>query len=200
MSENFKELISQNKKITIVTYSVDNEIEKKVRYILKLILEKYECLELHIFIYTCLKELVLNAVKANFKNIFFEDYKSVGKPDRALSYYKALQVFKLEMSREEASYLGELARRSNLFAEIHFEVKNNNLAMSVVNPLPMTKIEKDNVIRKLNESRKFNDIIEYYKILEKDPHKEGAGLGLVLITQMLQSLGIPVDNPCYRFR
>ncbi|MFC1669023.1 hypothetical protein ACFL20_01410 [Spirochaetota bacterium] len=194
MSNNFQELVSQNKRIDLFAYSVSREMEKDIREILKLILEKQGYPELREVIYTCLKELVVNAVKANFKNIFFEDYKEIDKLSSLINYYTALQVFKLELSREEASYLGELAQRSNLKVEIHFETKGSDLCLTVINPVPMIKIEQENVMRKLNDARKCENIAEYFKVNEVDPHKEGAGLGLILVTLMLKSLGIPGEN------
>jgi len=44
------------------------------------------------------------------------------------------------------------------------------------------------VEKKIEIANRLNDISEYFMEIENDPHKEGAGLGLVLITMMLKGL------------
>ena len=54
----------------------------------------------------------------------------------------------------------------------------------------MSDIELSNVQKKLSYARKCQDISEYFLEEDDDPHKEGAGLGLILIIMVLRSLGL----------
>lgn len=177
-------------KVIIQAYSVTPAVERCINSVLKKILKKNKCLELITPIYTCMKELIINAVKANFKNIYFEDYSPKNDSDKIIDYEIALKLFKLEMSHKNARYLKKLAKDNGYSAKITLETKNNILYVSVVNPVSMTKTEQKNVKQKLKDAMKYNDITQYFLQVEKDPNREGAGLGLVLISIMLKSLGV----------
>lgn len=184
----------ENKKVKILAYSVSDRVLENIERILRLILENRRCEELYSPIYTCLKELLVNAVKANFKNIYFEGYTHFDKPDNPISYELGLKLFKLEMSRENAEYLSAIARKEDKKAEVMFNIIDNELKISVTNPVAMTAIEQENVNRKLNDARMCDDISDYFMKIEDDPNQEGAGLGLVLISIMLKNLGVTEDN------
>jgi hypothetical protein len=187
--------ISSRKRIRIQAYSVSDTIEKRVQDILRLILSSYGREDLVSGIYTCLKELLINAVKANFKNLYFEDYSFENNPEINLDYETALKLFKLEISRENATHLARIARTKNLSAEIIFSITpEDELFISVENPIEMTELEKETVSRKLRDARKCDDISEYFLQVEDDPNTEGAGIGLVLIALMLRNLGVPEDK------
>ena len=71
-------------------YGVNEEVEDDVRQNIRNLLIPLGHNDMVDPIYTCVKELLINAIKANYKNIFFEGYKPVNK-DNALPYEKALQ-------------------------------------------------------------------------------------------------------------
>ncbi|HXK66296.1 MAG TPA: hypothetical protein PK348_08525, partial [Spirochaetota bacterium] len=70
------EAINLNKPIIIKAYSVSESIEHYIKLVLAKILQKHNCEVLLIPLYTSVKELVVNAVKANHKFIYFEGKKS----------------------------------------------------------------------------------------------------------------------------
>ncbi len=183
--------INRSKRIRIQAYSVSDTIEKRVQEILRLLLSSFNREDLVSGIYTCLKELLINATKANFKNLYFEDYSFDKNPGKNLDYETALKLFRLEISRENAGHLARIARSKKLSAEIIFSItEENELFISVENPIEMTELEKETVSRKLEDARRCNDISEYFLEVEDDPNREGAGIGLVLIAIMLRNLGV----------
>lgn len=182
-----KEKAPDNKKLTIQAYSVSDEVENELKKSLEFILTRYELMELHHALYTCVKELVMNAIKANFKNIYFEDYRSTsGGP--LISYEVALKLFMLEMTREDAQHLERIARKKDIKAVISIWTDKDFLHFNIYNPVPMTDVEQRNVKKKLDIAQKLHDISEYFLQSEEDPEREGAGLGLVLITMMLKGI------------
>jgi hypothetical protein len=186
------EAINQNKRIKILAYSVSDYVELRMKQVLDLIFKKYKKPEMVPPVYTCLKELLINAVKANFKNIYFEGYSSKNSSESIIDYELALKLFKLELSRENAQHLERLARRYDMKAEVSIQIMDNKLHIMVKNPVEMTEREKNNVRYKLECGNRYNDITEYFaenddeNVTEAD---EGAGLGIILISLMLKSMG-----------
>jgi len=188
------EAIEKNKKICLIAYSVSEHIEKKLHKIIEIVLERYNHAKMVPPIYTCVKELLVNAVKANFKNIYFEDHKPQNAAVQSIEYTLALKLFKLEMSRENAGYLEELARKWNIQVKIYLWVANETFFIKVVNPAEMTAQEMKKVQQKLADAASCEDIAEYFLKVDDDSEKEGAGLGLVMISMMLKSLNLSSTN------
>ncbi len=182
--------VTNNKVIRIQAYSVSDEVEHRVQYTLDLILRKHHRPDLTAPIYTCIKELLINAVKANFKNIYFEDYTPKNQADRIINYNVALKLFKLEMSRENAHHLERLARDEDMKAEIVFQMTDEKLHVIVTNPATMTDLEKQNVEKKLRAARECFDIGDYFQKYDDSEEDEGAGLGIILISIMLRNMGV----------
>jgi len=64
----------------------------------------------------------------------------------------------------------------------------------VINPAQMTAQEINKVRQKLKEASECEDIAEYFIKADDDPEREGAGLGLVMISMMLKSLKLSHRN------
>ncbi|MCU0848197.1 MAG: hypothetical protein MUD12_09945 [Spirochaetes bacterium] len=186
--------IIDNKRIRIIAYSVSENVEQKLHTVLELMLKKYKKPDLLPALYTIVKELLINAIKANFKNIYFEDYRSKNNSENIINYETALKLFKLEISREKASNLERIARKQKIRALVDIFWENGNLNVYVTNPSRMTDLELENVNKKLKAARVFDDITEYFMNNDDDEYKEGAGLGLILISMMIKNLGVPQDK------
>ena len=178
----------------VSAYSISDDVEKDVREALTKILENYGCGALLAPVYVSVKELIINAIKANFKNIYFEGYSPKNNLGKQLDYETALRLFQLEIRRENSFYFEQLARQNDMKAEIEFWTENNVLHVSVVNPVKMTETEIRNVRKKLNDAESCRDIADYFMKNMNDPYREGAGIGLVLIIMMLKSLKAPNDS------
>jgi hypothetical protein len=178
----------------IVAYAITDTLENEVRAVLTSILACHNCDDLLAPIYTSIKELIINAIKANYKNIYFEGYNPKVKTDQIINYETALRLFQLEITRENSMTLEEFARRSNIKAEIEFWTIEKVLHVLVTNPVKMTDTELANVNRKLVDAENCKDLADYFLSNMDDPHREGAGLGLILIMMMLKSLRAPKDS------
>jgi len=178
----------------VVAYSISDDVEMQLRQILFAILQKYNCTDLMAPIYTSIKELVINAIKANFKNIYFEDYAPQNSSNDIIKYEKALELFKLEISRENSNYFEKMARREDIKAVIDLWTDEKMLHVKVANPVTMTDTELRNVNKKLIDAENCKDLADYCIKNLDDPYREGAGLGLILIMMMLKSLQAPKDS------
>lgn len=182
--------VEENKDVRIITYSVSTTNENRLKKVLALYLRKRGCEVLLGPIYTCVKELLINAVKANYKHIYFEGAAPQSPAPDLLGHDKVIRLFKLEMSREDAKTLARLARSRDMKAEIVFHHEKDTLSISITNPIAMTPDELQKVRKKLADARKCDDISDYFLMNADDPENEGAGIGLVLISMILKSLGV----------
>ena len=98
------------------------------------------------------------------------------------------------MSYQEAKNFERIARQKDIRAEVIFHLDNSDFTVEVHNPVPMTDMELQTVQKKLHDARECDDITDYFLMSEDDPNKEGAGLGLVLISMIIKSLGIPESS------
>lgn len=187
-----EEAVSQNKRIKILAYSVSDNVESRMKEVLGLIFAKYNRMDMIPPVYTCIKELLVNAVKANFKTIYFEGYSSNNSSESIIDYEMALKLFKLELSRENALYLEKLARKFDMKAEVLIQTIRDNLYIQVSNPVEMTEREKSNINSKLTCARQYSDIAEYFASNDagEGSSDEGAGLGIILISMMLKNMGV----------
>ncbi len=182
--------VEENKDVRIVSYSVSTTNENRLKKVLALYLHKQGCGVLLTPIYTCVKELLINAVKANYKHIYFEGSAPQSPGPDIIAKDKVIRLFKLEMSREDAKTLARLARSRDMKAEIVFHLEGEALDVSITNPIAMTPDELVKVRKKLDDARKCEDISDYFLMNADDPENEGAGIGLVLISMILKSLGV----------
>ncbi len=190
LMQRVEDAVRNNKQVKMIAYSVSPIIEERMKMIIKVFLVHRGCEVLQDALYTAVKELLINAIKANFKNVFFENYNTKNKAESVIDYQTSLKLFRLEMNREGARYLSRLSKLRSLKAEILFRIKDDDFLIDIMNPAPMTEIEMENVSRKLEYAARCEDIIEYFDMDDEDPNQEGAGLGLILISMILKSLGI----------
>jgi len=176
------------KRIRMKVDYISPQTQTRLRSLMSEILVLYHCEELLIPLFTCVMELLHNAVKANYKNIYFENYAPKNDPSRVIDYGTSLQLFKLELSRISQTF-GRIAKAKNLNADIIFTLYDDALRISVINPLPMTPEEYRNVSRKLENASRYKTLTEYFHNNQEDPLREGAGLGLLIILIVIRNLG-----------
>ena len=69
-----KNTIFAKDKISVKSSKINSKLENYVLAIVKFILEKHNQTRFTDMLYTILKELIINAIKANQKRIFFEEH------------------------------------------------------------------------------------------------------------------------------
>jgi hypothetical protein len=163
----------------------------KLRRILEEILSNFGCREIINPLFTCIMELLNNALKANYKNIYFENYHHL--ENRHIDYPTALKLFKLEISREER-ILQNKAVEMHMNAEILLRMLGDMFHFSVSNPVQMTADEYLNIMTKIEVAQNCSNLTDYFLKNQDDPFQEGAGLGIVLILIILKSLGGGREN------
>lgn len=180
--------------ITFETYQADEALETDIKQSLEMILDYYNCRELTMPIFTCLNELLGNAIKANYKNLYFENYAPKNNALEVVPYHVALKLFKMELSSGRLDYLRKMAARRDVKATVEVSVENDYLTIKISNPVPLSEQERNNILTKMEDVEKYDNLSEYFNTTLDDPMKEGAGLGIMFIGMMLQSLGLSPDE------
>jgi hypothetical protein len=189
---NRKTVRADGSPLTIRFFGLNESFQKNSRTIITGFLRRRKCEALLVPVFTCLHELAANAIKANYKHIFFGNFCGIREQSNAinLDYTRLLRVFSLEMSRDNAAYFEQLARRQKLSATVSFRMDADMFVIRVCNPVPLTVTEKERIRQKLSDARECSDIAHYFMRVENDPTREGAGVGLVLVSMMLRSMGV----------
>lgn len=181
-----RDAIAVENNIKVIAYTVIPVTETGLRRISELVLEKYDKSDLLPTVSMILKELALNAAKANFKRIMFESRKL--DLDNDTDYELGMRDFKAAISEDWALEYGRRSKKLNRRVEILFNYNQERFIIKVVNNFPMSQKEELRVRQKLAAAMQYDDIGEFFANCGDET--EGAGLGLVLIMTALKSYGI----------
>jgi hypothetical protein len=186
--------VKKNKKSTSISfYTMNEKVETMVRDELERTFgKKNSPMISNDIIYTCVKELMVNASKTNIKKTFFIEAK-IDENDRETYNIAKKNVRKLW--REHClPYMQEKLKKHNQKVEVSIEERAKGIILTVKNPMPLLDDEEERIREtfRLAMQNDTSDIALFYT--EDDDHKEGAGLGLLLVVNLLKLMGI---NPAY---
>jgi len=138
---------------------------------------------------TVLKEIIVNAVKANSKRFFFSlnnlDMSDNEDYSRGMSEFKSFIVARKELIE------GEL-KKSNYRVKIYLKKSESGIAIFVRNNTAMHPEEALRVRERIEKARSYNDFADVYEDLSDDT--EGEGLGLLLTILFLRNSGIGEES------
>lgn len=175
--------------ITFVIYSALENTEEKIKFALGKILEKYRKEEIFTPIFSCIKELIANATKANAKKILIDEGKIVN-PNDPVEVVKKIRTI---LNEEALLEYGLKAKERRLSTRIYLRLHNKNLLVEVINNLPLSEREIKKISEKIERSSKYDNIAEFY-MENPDPEAEGMGLGLSMIVVLLKNIDITYKN------
>jgi len=168
-------------RITLRLYDLEPQIGELIRKIIDLLLARQNLQAFTSELYVCLKELAINASKANYK-LLFERYVTRRQGvSTEKDYIHFLRLFKGEIEQHGNKRLIELAREKDKFINITFQSTRDFIAMWVTNNDTISVVEKQEILKKLGKAE-FE-----FKIPAGDDsdYMEGAGFGLNLILGIL---------------
>ena len=185
-------LIEKEKEFSVRFYVIDDEIESKIELALTLIFEKYNRPDLTGVIYTCIKELMVNATKANLKRILFEK-ENININDEE-QYIKGMLTFR-EFLNEKTyiNYFDDL-KKNDYWVTVNFNYSIDGIKIEVINNAHITKIEDKRLREKLKKAMSYDDIAQFY--MDLGDEIEGAGMGIALIVMLLK--GLSIDPALFR--
>lgn len=170
-------------RIAMRLYDLDPQSAELIRKILDLLLARQN-LQLYTGeMFFCLKELAINAGKANYKLLFDKYITSKKGITAERNYTKFLELFRLEIEENGNTNLLALAKKDDRHFTITFQSSKEAIEIWVTNDQNVTYIEKEQILKKINPERLDNDSF----IADDDDNTEGAGLGLSLVINLLKN-------------
>jgi len=133
----------------------------------------------------CVKELILNAEKANAKRVYFEENGlDISKRE---DYEKGMKAFHGDLSENLAHFLQRLRERE-MSIDVAFHSTGGALAVYVRNDAVLAPLEQARIKERVVRARTFRSFSE--ALATSVDHTEGAGLGIMILLQFLKSIGL----------
>lgn len=178
--------IEAEKRLIIRAYGVISPTEYFMRDSVNKILNKFERHDLAPAVTMIIKELTVNAAKANFKKVLFlENDIDVNDP---ADYERGMQLFREAISETMSMEYGLKAKKASLNVTASFDFDKDRLIVEIRNNLAMSRLEESRVREKLRQAMECEDVAEF--MMENVDETEGAGLGIILSLAALKSLAI----------
>jgi putative nucleotidyltransferase with HDIG domain len=174
--------------LTIKSYTLPHETEIYLEEILGIFLRDLGQEQLKDPLAYCLRELAINAKKANTKRVYFEE-RDLRIGDDA-DYQVGMRTFKNDTLDNIDHYL-ELQKQKGLYVKIVFHTKGRTFSIAVKNNVPINKKEQMRVYDRIAHSRAFESLEQAFSSVLDD--SEGAGLGIVILILMLKKIGLDED-------
>lgn len=143
----------------------------------------------HIFLLnsmiTILREVVVNAIKANAKRIYFrKNGLNINDPH---TYAQGMLKFKTDVIGEFDMIEDEM-ESSDYFVRIIFNYDDSGIKIKIFNNSPILPEELKRINHRIEKAIQYTDFADAYA--EVDDETEGAGLGIVLTILFLKNMGI----------
>jgi HD-like signal output (HDOD) protein len=173
-----------------ITYKYISEDDLKDFYhLLVLLFHQYDQIFLTEVAFTIAKEVLMNAVKANAKRLFFQRSKlNISDPEQ---YSKGMESFTEEVTvkwPEQEAYLTQ----SELAIYVILKIDNGTIRMVVENTAPVLPQEQQRILIRMEKAKGYNDLSDAF--MDMGDTTESAGLGIILTQILLRNSGIGTEN------
>ena len=156
-------------------------------------LEKYDLHYLLYYMLTIVREIVVNALKANAKRVFFESHGF--DINNAEDYIKGINAFKEKVIGDFEEIREEL-KKSSYYINFNLECTPDGLSFSIKNNAGLLPQERVRINNRIALAMKKENFHEMYEHIEDDT--EGAGLGIALVVLFLKGMGL--DPSCFKIK
>ncbi|HNR89554.1 MAG TPA: HDOD domain-containing protein [Spirochaetota bacterium] len=170
-------------------YYPHGEIMQSINSLLAKLLANFDQIFLLDTVTTILREIIINATKANAKRVYFKKINlDITKPNE---YTEGIQNFKNNVigNLEE---LAEDMKKSDLKVSMNINKENGGFKITVTNDVPILPEELERINLRKAKAIEYNDFTDAYD--EIYDSTEGAGLGIVLIMLLLKNSGINTSS------
>lgn len=180
-----RKAVSANVPLTIKTYTMPHETEAYIEQVLEVFLQETGFDHLVTPVSYCVKELAVNAKKANTKRVYFKD-RSLDIESMA-DYDEGMKSFK-QQTLDNIDYYLAKQKAAGLYVKLVLRARQKTLTISVHNNVEITRKEQMRVFDRIARSRAFESMEEAFSAVLDNT--EGAGLGIVILILMLKKIGL----------
>lgn len=181
--------IINGKPVKLAFHYNSQETNKFLNSIFIKVLSKSDQDYLQGMVETILREMIINAVKANSKRVFFK-IKDLDIYDEN-DYNKGMEEFKTFLLSENEKLADEL-KKYGYKVEICLKKDTDGFRIMVRNNSPLLPFENTRIKERIDKARSYNDFDEIYMDIADD--SEGEGLGIPLTVLFLKNSGIGVES------
>ena len=174
--------------LTFKTYTLPHETEIYLDKVLESFLAELGQEKLKEPLSYCLRELAVNAKKANTKRVYFQEKKL--DLNKEQDYELGMKTFKQE-TFDNLQYYLQKQKEAGLYIKVVFQTRGRSLSIMVRNNVEITKKEQIRVFDRLARSRAFSSLEEAFATVLDST--EGAGLGIVILVLMMKKIGLSED-------
>jgi len=175
--------------LSFKTYTLPHETEVFLDKILESFLAELGQAKLKEPLSYCLRELAVNAKKANTKRVYFQEKGLDLNNDK--DYESGMKTFKQDTFDNIQFYL-QKQKELGLYIRVVFQTQGKSLKITVRNNVEITRKEQIRVFDRLARSRAFASLEEAFSTVLDST--EGAGLGIVILVLMMKKIGLSEDN------
>lgn len=176
------------KPLTIRTFSFLPKTQQYIDSLLKIFLDDLGIPYVLDQVSYCVKELAVNAKKANMKRVYFQEKGlRIENPDH---YKHGMLHFKSETLNNQGHYIN-LLKDQELYIKIELLRWNDCCSVAVRNNVEILPTELERVQDKIDKARRYSSLEDAFaEVLDET---EGAGLGILVLILMLKNLGFEGD-------
>lgn len=187
--EDILQRINAGETVQFHMFSLGDSMERQLDFTIAAVLKKYARESLQATIYTCIKELIINATKAAARLAYFHDHGL--DPNDPGDIFQANESMRGRLDEAWIKKYGALAKELGHVTLVRIHHEPAGLRLDVTNP-KMRATEEERVRRRLARGMTYDDLVAFY--MEHGDQTEGEGLGLMMVLLLLRAEGI---NPHY---
>lgn len=184
--ETIDRTIAEGRTISLVTWILTDYGEFLLHHIAASILQRSGRSELLDIVYPAVKELVINATKANMKRVFFAEQgiDAMNTDD----YDKGMTLFKDKLTETMIMHHRKDFKDRDFKITITFYYTDKVMNIKVKNNFPLLPREEERIREKFENAQSFTSLLDFYMAHGDDT--EGAGLGITMVGILLDQSGI----------
>lgn len=184
-SSQLSQQVLNGEKVRLTFHYNNREITRFVNSVFTKILAKSDMLYLQGPIENVTRELIINAVKANSKRIYFKKQNlDISDP---VHYETGMSSFKDYMV-EQMNQLPDELKESGYRVEVNLRKENEGFVIIIRNNAGLLPFEEERIKMRLDKAREYTDFSDIYMDIADD--LEGEGLGIPLTMLFLKNSGI----------
>lgn len=180
------EKIKNNESLEITFPVLDDNIQEMLHFIVETLLSKYNRMDLNECVYSVLKELIINGIKANIKFIVFKENNINSSSAESLT--EGLKILRCLIDENNLHELEKKAIENKLFVKLRINHTEQCIIAYVENNRSMTELEDSRIREKFKAALTYDSIADYY--LNHVDDTEGTGLGITMIVLLLKGVNI----------
>lgn len=187
--ENIQEKFLAGEELKYSYTFVDEKDHQDIYFLLMLLFGYLDQMYLVEVIFTILKELIVNANKANAKREYF---KQIGKDiNNPVDYRVGMKEFHKKIISNWTEQ-GNILTASDFYVKVKFQNIDNSFIITVDNNSPLTPEEINRISARIESAKQINDLSDAFATMSDT--EESAGLGIILTQLLLKNSGIGADK------